>query len=413
MTNFIQQLAALGRPIGKAIADPINSGKDALVSALMEMTARGNPSAKPAAPTLGGANAAWSPTQLGGYAQPQMVPMDMLADDYSDAQSAVQKSMQHGEIRHPLQGLEHLTGVLAAKSAEGRARKELLGARDRRGRTMRALAAAKTPAEFLRIASMSGDEEMQAKAASIVASQLFAEGEDQGPPKQLTEYPNMAWVKDENGQYVAKPIEGLPQGPGGGKPLTEAQSKDQYYYLRAVELEPILEQYQDALTRLGPALMNEVPWVGNALVSEDFQMGRTAAGNLIAVILRKETGATVTEHEWDLYGKVLIPQYGDEPRTLALKAEARRVAIDGLKAGLPPETILKLSRETLAGGSNEAATPTDAPANTPSGEERWKQILYGPGQEQPAPSSEQPAAPALNQPTLRRRVNPWAYGSPW
>ena len=423
MPNFIQQLAAMGRPIGRAIADPINSGKDALVSALMEMTARGNPSAKPAAPTLGGANASWSPTQLGGYAQSQMVPMDMLADDYSDAQSAVQKSMQHGEIRHPLQGLEHLTGVLAAKSAEGRARKELLGARDRRGRTMRALAAAKTPAEFLRIASLSGDEEMQAKAASIVASQLFADDNDK--PAAVPGMPGHIYGKTDAGEWTAKPLAGIDPAqqqlekiPASAQEdlsqkfnmLAIVDRMDQLLQTNKVDDEYLPQAWKGPMSELSlmagwpesPPELKEfdalrgqmklaaqsiikgtpsnfdvqvvIDTLPNYWVPHSVNMQRIGASKALTTQLIKDSIA------------YQLTVYGGVPKALAERAMTAGIDVNALQGLWKPGTdplagtaalYQKISESGILDGETPEAKSESAPANTSSGEERWKQILYG------------------------------------
>ena len=70
--------------------------------------------------------------------------------------------------------------------------------------------------------------------------------------------------------------------------------------------------------------------------SDEWKQYQQAAREGIAAILRKDTGAAVTEAEWDLYWPMLYPQPGDDPATVEQKRNAREAAMQALKGSSGP-----------------------------------------------------------------------------
>jgi hypothetical protein len=66
----------------------------------------------------------------------------------------------------------------------------------------------------------------------------------------------------------------------------------------------------------------------------EYQMADVAGREFLAVILRKDTGAAVTPAEYDQYGPMYLPRYGDRPETVARKRAMRARAIQSIKLGL-------------------------------------------------------------------------------
>lgn len=62
------------------------------------------------------------------------------------------------------------------------------------------------------------------------------------------------------------------------------------------------------------------------LRSESGKRWKAAAGEWIVAMIRPDTGAAVTEQEWDLYGPIYFPQLGDGPEVLAEKTARRDTA---------------------------------------------------------------------------------------
>lgn len=83
-----------------------------------------------------------------------------------------------------------------------------------------------------------------------------------------------------------------------------------------------------------PSLSNL--YTANLFNSKNWQRYQQAAREGIAAILRKDTGAAVTQGEWDLYFPMYYPQPGDDPRVVLQKKEAREAASHALRASSGP-----------------------------------------------------------------------------
>lgn len=142
-----------------------------------------------------------------------------------------------------------------------------------------------------------------------------------------------------------------------GRPLTEQQSKDTVYAVRAEGALPVIDA-------LGSELMNPIArsvegdptgLARGALQSANFQKAQQAGKEFLQAILRKDTGAAITPQETSEYGSVYLPLPGDQQAVLDQKREARQRALEALKAGMPPQAILaqeKALSQSGAAGSN-------------------------------------------------------------
>lgn len=151
------------------------------------------------------------------------------------------------------------------------------------------------------------------------------------------------------------------QGPGAGanKPLTEGQSKDAVYATRAEGALATLESAgPDALTDRASIVADKAPLgIGRGIQSDQYQVARNAGDEFLQAILRKDTGAAITAQEQDMYGKTYLPQPGDGDAILKQKAQARRRALEALKAGMPPAAILQQEQALDASGSDRVNSP--------------------------------------------------------
>lgn len=145
---------------------------------------------------------------------------------------------------------------------------------------------------------------------------------------------------------------GSPSGGGGtlGAPLklTEGQGKDIVYYSRGRDSNELLRKNGNSLlmTEGGQgargildSALQALPWVGdsgavNSLLSPERKQARQAAAEFLSAILRKDTGAAITQQEFDIYGPMYLPMPGDDRKTLEQKALAREGALESIKAGL-------------------------------------------------------------------------------
>jgi hypothetical protein len=177
---------------------------------------------------------------------------------------------------------------------------------------------------------------------------------------------------------------------GEGLKLTEQQSKDLGYYTRGNEANAQLAVQGDALTGratgergllrgLFDTIIRGTPWVGdssvaNSLVSTERQRAEQAGREVLAAILRKDTGAAITQQEMEIYGRMYLPQAGDSEEVLNQKAEARTRALESIRGGLgtaerkaaPLKDGRRQTGETTAGRPVRIETDSDYEA-LPSG----------------------------------------------
>lgn len=131
--------------------------------------------------------------------------------------------------------------------------------------------------------------------------------------------------------------------------LTEGQSKDVGFFRRGVAANQELEKYEQSLLQISDTLYGKLPFgAGRFLQDADFQLGDRAAKEMLAVMLRKDTGAQVTAEEFALYGPMYIPMPGDKPETLQAKRVARQNFLTGLQDGMGTAApIAQFTREEL------------------------------------------------------------------
>lgn len=145
------------------------------------------------------------------------------------------------------------------------------------------------------------------------------------------------------------------QGPGATiKPFTEGQSKDVVYATRAQGALEVLEPVAGELTSLGSQIAGYDPtgMVRSRVQSPNYQVARQAGDEFLQAILRKDTGAAITNQEQALYGVTYLPQPGDGPEVLEAKRAARQRAVAAINAGMSPAQII--AAETALGAG---ATP--------------------------------------------------------
>lgn len=145
---------------------------------------------------------------------------------------------------------------------------------------------------------------------------------------------------------------------GTGKALTEGQSKDVGFATRAEGSLATLDSMDAALTSLAGNVAGKVPY-GTFLQSEEYQMADQAGREFLASLLRKDSGATITPDEMSNYGAIYLPQPGNPPKVLEQKKQARKRAVEAIKAGMPANAILYM----------ESALAASAPPQPPSAEQ--------------------------------------------
>jgi hypothetical protein len=135
-------------------------------------------------------------------------------------------------------------------------------------------------------------------------------------------------------------------GPeGGGEKLTKEQADARAAAGKMIGAEKEYGPNEAAATTLSERFWaGALPNLKNYVTSEKFQAGMAARREWIAGLLRKESGAAVTDTEFETYNDIYFPEPGQGGNIAAQKARARERALQGVKAGLTPAQIAELEK---------------------------------------------------------------------
>ena len=155
---------------------------------------------------------------------------------------------------------------------------------------------------------------------------------------------------DEKGIPIAIPIEGAKTTAP-----SEVQGKAAFFADRIEDVEQILETPTadgQPLDTVGTSLLGSslsagvIPsWVpgsevvgrlSNYAQSEDYQKFDQARRNFVNAVLRRESGAVISEEEFDNANKQYFPQPGDTPQVMAQKRKNRADALTAMKRDAGP-----------------------------------------------------------------------------
>ena len=158
---------------------------------------------------------------------------------------------------------------------------------------------------------------------------------------------------------------------GGTAPkLTEAQGKDIGFYTRGMQANQGLAGLEGQLTDFAQSNANILPLgLGNYARTPEFRQAKVEADQFLAAILRKDTGAAITDQEFALYGPMFLPIPGDDPATIALKRQKRATALLAIRSGLGTAEMVAVANEQALGMDTptaEAQGNVQAPAVAPS-----------------------------------------------
>lgn len=160
-----------------------------------------------------------------------------------------------------------------------------------------------------------------------------------------------------------------PASAADSKPLNEGQANATAFGLRMKEADSILEDLAQKGVLRG-ALIESTPFVGGALgqalpsalggTSAAQQQVNQAKSNFITAVLRKESGAVISDSEFDREDKKYFPQINDSEEVIKQKAKARKLAIKAIEvqAGPGAKEIQKYNpRAGAAGGGVDTSNP--------------------------------------------------------
>lgn len=152
----------------------------------------------------------------------------------------------------------------------------------------------------------------------------------------------------ETGETVWTP------GPGKGG-FNVDQAKNAGFADRMVAANAIIsdEKLQAAQMDAGKIGWSKVPVLGNAMVGTEYQQADQARRDFINAVLRRESGAVISDSEFDNANKQYFPQPFDGPEVLKQKAANRKTAIEG---------VIRAAGPNYVGGAGGAPAAPGAPA---------------------------------------------------
>jgi hypothetical protein len=145
---------------------------------------------------------------------------------------------------------------------------------------------------------------------------------------------------DENGDTVEEyvtPDEARRRGPMKKpvtqKPVTGAERQTLSFYNRAKEASEALAQggLEERVSKQNGMGALWGQYAPNIAQTKDQQLYRQAQRAFTEARLRKESGAAISQQEYDNDGRIYFAQPGDSPETIAQKQKARQAVLDGLK----------------------------------------------------------------------------------
>lgn len=189
--------------------------------------------------------------------------------------------------------------------------------------------------------------------------------------------PKGQFIQTDQGYVLADPrtgqvqpvvgADGKPvQGKAATKNLTEGQAKANMFGSRMVESDRILGELEGKYNPMAvnakvaageaPLIGGVAAWAGNKMLSDAGQMAEQAQRDFINAVLRRESGAVISEPEFKNAAKQYFPQPGDNQKVLDQKRRNRQTAINGMAVevpgGLKSVPSLTAPGDSSAGGSN-------------------------------------------------------------
>lgn len=186
------------------------------------------------------------------------------------------------------------------------------------------------------------------------------------PKGQFLETPQGYVLADPRGGTVA-PVVGPDgkqlKGKSADKSLTDAQAKANLFGTRMKESDRILGSLEGQYSPMAvnakmgaekfPLIGGMTGYAANKMLTDEGQQAEQAQRDFINAVLRRESGAVISEPEFENAKRQYFPQPGDSDAVLKQKRANRALAINGMEAEVP--------------GGFRAAPSLTNPGSAPSG----------------------------------------------
>ena len=152
------------------------------------------------------------------------------------------------------------------------------------------------------------------------------------------------------------PVQGYGPKSGADKPLTDAQSKAALFGSRMESANKVLESLATSGTTTSIPGARTGFGVGaglNVVSSGNQQKLNQAKRDFVNAVLRRESGAVISDAEFDNAEKQYFPQVGEGPEVKAQKLANRQIAIRGVQAEVPKAqrgVLAEIQGQPKAGG---------------------------------------------------------------
>lgn len=175
----------------------------------------------------------------------------------------------------------------------------------------------------------------------LLEAQIRAAGQKEGP--------NWQTIDGADGKFAFNPktLEVRPlTSPTGetirkDQPLTEFQGKSAGFGMRAQAASDIIDKVGEG-GKVQPSLFKQIAGDGllgmaaNALQSKEAQQVEQAQRDFVNAVLRQESGAAVSESEFQNAKRQYFPQPGDEPEVVNQKKKNRETSIKAFSISAGP-----------------------------------------------------------------------------
>lgn len=153
------------------------------------------------------------------------------------------------------------------------------------------------------------------------------------------QYERFGGVKAPNGMTFEMGPDGsfrMVQGPAGAG-LNVDQGKNTGFLIRGRESHKVISELEQAGTSLWNKTMRGLPGgVGNYGLDPDAQKFEQAKRDFVNAVLRRESGAVISDEEFENANQQYFPQPGDGPEVIAQKRRNRENAVKGFEIGAGP-----------------------------------------------------------------------------
>ena len=130
---------------------------------------------------------------------------------------------------------------------------------------------------------------------------------------------------------VAKLAAAKAKGAGDLSKIKDHQGKSFGFYNRGVDAERVLSRLDEQGTEFWKTVGSKVPIFGNKFVGSEYRQYDQARRNFLNAVLRRESGAVISEKEFEEGNQQYFPQFGDEETEIAQKRENRRTTMLGIR----------------------------------------------------------------------------------